>query len=240
MRKVMFWIFLFVAQSGFAQNKDISLSVGANYGFHTTIFSNYGVLLNSSNFHAGLILHSERVKSYFCLTYLYNTNSFYESQFPGYGLYKGHFLGLKLEHHFINSENRFSPYFGLSLMSEIVSNYEKGYLSGTIEGTYFLPVESYRTGNGFYPNYYNSSGFYYGTPFFGGLSIGCDFRLISGLHLSLGFGLGIKVIRYKYLEWYEYEDYREILKEMPIQSRSLFYANAQLGLRYEFSLKKEK
>ncbi|RFC53481.1 hypothetical protein [Brumimicrobium aurantiacum] len=241
MRILIFTVFLFILPNGLTQINDIKLSLKANYGFYTTIFSNYGIILNSTDIDIGLVKQSERAVSYLSLAYLYNTNSFNMRLDNGYGLYNGHYFGLTFEHHFVNDQKRFSPFIGLSLMSEVTSNYKEGFLSGSLEGTYFLPVDShvkYSEYNNGYPYTFNSSGFYYSTPFFGTASFGFDLRLIKDLHLSFSLGYGMQLMRYKYLEWKNDEDYREMLKDIPMETRMLHYVNAELGLRYVFSFGK--
>lgn len=227
--RVLIFIIIFLI-TGFANSQeDRNMGLVAK-----TSFSLYGPLLYSANNGStynsvkgdlGVVFQRKKTDLYLYLSYDYNWIS----------LYSGHYLGISFEQYVLNKKNRIRPYYGVTFMSEISSNHKKGIISDSS----FFVGDNYSKGNGSYPYYYNASGFYYGTPFFGGLSIGFDFRLIRGLHLSLDFGLGIKVMRYKYLEWYEYEDYREILEEMPIQSRNLLYANAQLGLRYDFSFGKK-
>lgn len=206
--RVLIFIIIFLI-TGFANSQeDRNMGLVAK-----TSFSLYGPLLysaengntyNSVKGDLGVVFQRKKTDLYLYLSYDYNWIS----------LYSGHYLGISFEQYVLNKKNRIRPYYGVTFMSEISSNHKKGIISDSS----FFVGDNYSKGNGSYPYYYNASGFYYGTPFFGGLSIGFDFRLIRGLHLSLDFGLGIKVMRYKYLEWYEYEDYREILEEMPIQS----------------------
>lgn len=213
----------FSVSFGFTQTEEVKLATKTSFSLYGPLLysTDNGSTYNSVKGDLGVVFQRKKTDLYLYLSYDYNWIS----------LYSGHYLGISFEQYVLNKKNRIRPYYGVTFMSEISSNHKKGIISDSS----FFVGDNYSKGNGFYPNYYNASGFYYGTPFFGGLSIGFDFRLIRGLHLSLGIGLGIKVMRYKYLEWCEYEDYREILEEIPIQSRNLFYANAQLGLRYDFS-----
>ena len=152
-------------------------------------------------------------------------------------LYRGHYLGISLENHFLSKDKRFRPYVGISVSSEVATNYKKKF----IEDSTFLTRNShinYPISSGQSSSYmFNSSGFYYSTPFFGTASIGFDVRLIKDLHLNFSLGYGLQIMRYKYLEWKNNADYRELLKDGPMRSRMLHYVNAELGLRYEFSFK---
>lgn len=154
-------------------------------------------------------------------------------------LYKGHYIGVALEKYFLNDERRFRPCFKASFMSEVLSNRKEGFLRDASFATSDSHT-SYKVYHGKSTYYtFNSSSFYYSTPFFGTASLGFDVRLIKDLHLSFSLGYGLQIMRYKYLEWKNDADYRELLKSSPMKSKMLHYVNAELGLRYEFSFKKE-
>src|SRR5690554_1851388 len=226
MRTLIISVFLLLLSIGYAQKEGGKLSLKTDFDLyvgHTAVYT--------PNIKIGTDFFTKENDITLYLTYNFMKQS----------LYKGHYLGISFEHHFLSKEKRFRPYFGLSFMSEVTSNYKEGFLSADNDnGTSFVPNDNYILYSTFY-YYYDTyhSGFYYSTPLFGTASLGFDVRLIKDLHLNFSLGYGLQLMRYKYFKWKSYEDYRELLKSRPMKSRKLHYVNAELGLRYEFSFKKE-
>jgi len=218
MKKIIFLICLFTSTFTIGQNKDLKLATKVTYGLYADMF------INSPKIEIGINLPIKENDLYFYLSYGFIKSS----------SYNGHYIGVSTEYHFLSNKKRFRPYLGISILSEIATNYKGGYLSGED----FITTDSYGSMFGFYPLYYNASGFYYSTPLFATLSSGFDVRLIKDLHLSFSLGYGLQVMRYKYLEWINDEDYRELLKEEPMKKKVFHYVNVQLGLSYAFPLKK--
>lgn len=227
MRTLIILILLTSSTIGYAQNDEVKLAVKVAYSLSADI------IINSPKIKIGANFQKKNNDLNLYLTY----------DFMRQSLYRGHYLGLTFENHFLSNEKRFRPYFGLSILTEVATNYKVGFLSADIDnGTYFLTSDSHAKhlifmGQSWYYTV-NSSGFYYSTPFFGTASLGFDVRLIKDLHLSFSLGYGLQIMRYKYLEWKNDADYRELLKDIPMKSKKLHYVNAELGLRYEFSFRK--
>jgi len=227
MRTLIILILITSSTIGYAQNDEVKLAAKVAYSLTADI------IINSPKIKIGADFQTKNNDLYLYLTY----------DFMRQSLYRGHYLGISLENHFLSKEKRLRPYFGLSILTELATNYKEGFLSADIDdGTYFLTSDSHAKYPVFYgqSSYYifNSSGFYYSTPFFGTASLGFDLRLIKDLHLNFSLGYGLQIMRYKYLEWKNDADYRELLKNKPMKSKMLHYINAELGLRYEFSFGK--
>ncbi len=227
MRILIISFFLFSSAIGVAQTEEVNLAIQTSYSLYVSSnrSKNYGNSYNSVKGDLGINFKIKKTDLYFYLTYDFNWIAKYE----------GHYLGISFEQHFRSKKSSFRTYYGITILSEVNSNHNNGFITDSS----FKIRDHFLTSKGYYPNYYNSSGFYYGTPLFSAFSIGVDFRLLRGLYISLELGYGLKLIRYKYLEWKDYEDYHELLKDIPMKSKMLHYVNAELGLRYEFSFGKQ-
>lgn len=223
MKKIIFLIYLLTSTFVIGQSKEIKLAAKVTYGLYADMF------INSPSINLGINYGNNSNNTYVYFAYNFMRNS----------LYKGHYLGITFEHHFLSDKKRFRPFLGLSILSEITSNYKEGFIEGTdfLTRNGHIKYTKFIGGNSSY-YIFNSSGFYYSTPLFATLSLGFDVRLIKDLHLSFSLGYGLQVMRYKYLEWINDEDYRELLKEEPMKKKVFHYVNAQLGLSYAFPLKK--
>lgn len=169
-------------------------------------------------------------------------------------LVKNHFLGLSLEYSIFGDEKKVRPFIGLSLLSEIATNYRNGYMDESflssddpVAGYGTVPMGSH--GSGPYKIGYNTN-FYYSTPFLGSLLVGCDIHLAKGLRLSIAAGYGLRIMRYRNVVWTVESDtpylteevnVEELLKDKIVQNKAFHFMEFQLGLSYTFSFnKKEK
>lgn len=156
-------------------------------------------------------------------------SSFYTRKRPNY-----QFLLLKTSYLFNKSERRFLPILSIDFGTQIFSNYKYG----------FLDVDRYYSfdalnGTEQYPGtFVKSSNFYYSTPFLGSVNGGISIKLFPDLHLNILAGYSLRVIRFKFLDNLELENYQSRLESAPTQSKLFHLANIQLSLSYTFPLKK--
>ncbi|PKR81845.1 hypothetical protein CW751_00460 [Brumimicrobium salinarum] len=211
----------------FSQNEETKLTVQVSQTIYMDLFSNHGSLINSTTLELGADFQKKNGDIYLYFTYGFNTSF----------LYRGHFLGGAFEYHFLKNQKKVRPYFGVSVITEVATNYKGGFLG---EDSFLTNDSHIHTSAGNNISSFNSSGFYQSMPFLGSFSVGCDFRLMKDLHLNLSVGLALQKLKYKYLEWEDHEDYREILKGTPVKSMMFSYVNPRLGLSYAFSFKKKE
>ncbi|MBW7868900.1 MAG: hypothetical protein H3C31_11295 [Brumimicrobium sp.] len=233
MKKLITFIFLFFTVIGYGQRSNVKLVTKVSYGIYADLFSNHGVIVNSAILGIGVNFENKIGE---CNTYLTYSHLHHYTSI----LYSGHFLGISIEQSFLESQKRFRPLIGITVLSEISSNYKEGFLQGSTfitRGTH----AKYPKSNGNSSSYmFNSSGFYYNTILFATFSTGFNLRIVKDLYLNFSLGYGLQIMRYKYLEWKDDEDYQEILKDIPMNKQMLHYLNTQLGLSYNFPLKSSK
>ena len=234
----VFILSLIIALSSYSQENETRMSAQLSNGFFTRIFDNYSNLYNLTKIDLGLNFQRPKGDFYLYATYGYKTNII-SSEDKAIGkiqfAYKSHMIGGSFEYHLLSNQKKVRPYFGLSILSEVATNYRDGFL-----GRMAFEIINYYTYLTVYPYTSYNSNFYHSTPFLGTLSLGCDFRLSKDLRLNLSAAYGLKKMKYKYLEWKDGDDYREKLKSAPVESKTFHYINAQLGLSYNFSFKKSK
>ena len=223
----------------FSQENETKMSVQLSNGTFFRILDDYRDLYNLTKLDVGLNFQRAKGDFYLYVTYGYNTDFLSPIEEgknnPNFPNFKSHTLGGSFKYHLLSNQKKVRPYFGLSILSEVATNYRDGMMT---RNSFFIidrPINSFT-------NYYlsNISNFYHSTPFLGTLSLGCDFRLSEHVRLNLSAGYALKKMKYKYLEWSDGDDYREMLKSAPVESKMFHFINAQLGLNYTFSIMKSK
>jgi|GEM_PF-5163815 len=167
--------------------------------------------------------------------------------------YKSHSLGLIFECYFLNKDKRFRPFAGVSIGSEIATNYKDGYLD--YDDLYFTTrpyFSKYGQGPGggsyYYMPYKTRS--YQSMPLISTFYAGCSIRIVENLNLNLSLGYNLSLMNYKYVQWSYHgsgepdesvvkKDYYNSLKTAPVQTGILHTLSVQLGLNYTFSFKKK-
>ena len=232
----LFLFSLLFSLLSFSQENKTKMSVQLSNGSFTRIFDNYSNHYNLTKIDFGLNFQRPKGDFYFYATYGYKTNII-SSEDKALGntqfAYKSHMIGGSFAYHLLSNQKKVRPYLGLCILSEVATNYKDGFMSrmnyGIINYYTYLTVYPY--------NSYNSN-FYQSTPLLGTISLGCDFRLSKDVRLNFSMGYSLRKMKYKYLEWYDGDNYREMLKNVPVESKMFHHINAQLGLNYSFSLKK--
>ena len=105
---------------------------------------------------------------------------------------QSHLLGIALGYRILSNERKVSPFVGISAVTEVGTNYKDKYISRDLAPSIY-PEE--------FSKLSYSSRFYAGTPFVGNLLLGCDIRLVHGLHLNISAGYGLRVMLTRYAIW---------------------------------------
>lgn len=114
MKRLILISFLSLSLIGFSQEKDtkLALRVANHTDFGSSDIRNY------SGADLGLDFQNLNNDIYFYLSYSFNKSS----------AYKGNFLGMSFEYHAYNSQKAIRPFFRLSLLTEVSTNYKGGFL----------------------------------------------------------------------------------------------------------------
>lgn len=220
-----------------SSQEKINLFFGLKHNFSKQIRSEdnpqfYG----ESNLQIGIQLKESWGAIDFNCNYLYSVS--YAGE-PSYSL-QSHFLGGNINIHFLSDEKRIRPFFSISGLTEISTNYKNGYLwPYDYDWTTMEKPLSKDGGGPITLDYYYSS-FYYATPFVGNIFIGGELKLMRNFYLSLGVGYGLRVMRAKYAEWGENDDVNEILRSITPEAHLFQFFDVQFGLTYVIPFKKEK
>lgn len=233
---------LSVMINGIAQENEskVKLAVSTSNNFmvcFTNGYRNFDLTL----FEVGVDIKTNRCNIKLFPTYGFN---FYLENPPPY---RNHLLGISSEIVILNETKRFRPFVGVSLLSEIRTNYKNGYVdmnyyfytSTPISSADFIFVSKTMPHKIIYGGW-----FYQSMPLVGTISAGCNIRLVKGFSLNLAVGYNLSLMRYKYVKWeyddYVKEDYRDKLGDAPINTKALHSMAFQLGLSYAFSFKKKE
>lgn len=165
-----------------------------------------------------------------CLSYLYSGNLSGLAT-PTY-VFKRHLLGGELAYSFWSREKKVRPFISVALHTEIALNYRNGLLMED----QFKPKDRYSISGDA-----RSARWYKGTPLTGNSFFGFNTRLIPSLYLKTAFGVGYERVKSKSLSWMdgEVENPLEEADKQPMKVSGVFSWNLLVGLRYEFSFKKE-
>ncbi|OJX36997.1 MAG: hypothetical protein BGO87_14555 [Flavobacteriia bacterium 40-80] len=186
-----------------------------------------GNFFSGTNFSVGTQIDTK--KSSFNLSGIYQFGGNWWGAPPYYMKY--HLLGIKLKYRVLNIERRVSPFFEITGLTEVGTNYRDSYISYSWRPTTYASEFS---------NLSYSSRFYAGTPFVGNLLLGCDIRLVHGLHLNISAGYGLRVMLTRYAIWSKgYMLSKEQIHERSVSTKNLHMLDFQLGLSYAFSFKKK-
>ncbi|PKR81841.1 hypothetical protein CW751_00440 [Brumimicrobium salinarum] len=222
----------------FSQENETKMSAQLSNSTFSRVFTNTHDLYNLTKIDLGINFQRAKGDFYLFVTYGLNTNLLLSSQ-KSAGLtvfsYKSHMFGGSFEYHLLSIQRKVRPYFGMSILSELATNYKDGFMTPNSFYIINKPLNSMTNSYLF-----NISNFYQSTPFLGTLSLGCDFRLSKVVRLNFSMGYSLRKMKYKYLEWYDGDNYREMLKNVPVESKMFHFINAQLGLNYTFSIMKSK
>lgn len=227
MRKILIIYITFLSVFCFSQGKyKILAEISSN---NSLDFVETGNFFSGTNFSAGTQIDLK--KSSFSLSgvYQFGGNWWGEQGVPPYYM-QYHLLGVKLKYRILSIEKRASPFFEITGLTEVGTNYKDCYIS-------YSWVPSLHAEK-FLNSYY--SRFYTGTPFVGNIFFGCDIRLTGDLHLNISAGYGLRVMLTRYADWlYEPTLSKEEIHEHSIGTKNLHMLDFQLGLSYAFSFKKK-
>ena len=149
---------------------------------------------------------------------------------------QSHLLGGGINYRILNNEKRFSPFIEINASTEVATNYRGGFLD---IGDLF-PTDYGYTYNIDNTQFYYSA-FYYSTPFVGNILLGCDVRLVDGLHLNVGAGYGLRGMKTREIYWDEGTEPSEELRNVDPKFTKWFnMIDVKLGISYAFSFKKKQ
>lgn len=160
---------------------------------------------------------------------------------PYNSILRSHFIGGKVKYLFRERIKVLRPFIEVQALTELGTNFKNGYL---LQEEYIPNIEPSATyyypsipGGEYTVNYYYSN-FYYSTPLVGGILAGIDIRLAQNLNLNIAAGYGIRIMKVKYATWKEDDNVHEKLKTTPTENIYSQMLDFQLGLSYDFPLKK--
>lgn len=152
------------------------------------------IITNSSNIKGGVALQKLKYSIILTCDYQFlfcrNPSFAYQKMYSNKYIMRSHFLGMNLIFR-LREQKIIRPYIGVSLLTEINTNYKDRYLSSPN----YYPVSLYL------PNIeaFNADiNFYKSTPFIGDIMVGCDFRLYKGLSINGSIGYEIRIIKSQY------------------------------------------
>ncbi|MBN9293187.1 MAG: hypothetical protein J0G96_04320 [Flavobacteriia bacterium] len=248
---------LFSTITGITQENKIKLSLNVSNTFMNCFRSYKDLIFDLTTIGFGIDIKKTNGNFRLHAAYGFNTyieptreTLYYIKSFS----YKSHLLGLAFEYHRLNEQKRFHPFIGMSISSEIATNYKNGYIHYKYE--YFPPYphsDVFGQGPGGGPYYYISykTRSYQSMPLVSTFYAGCNIKIVENLNLNLSLGYNLSLMNYKYVQW-SYngygkpdestvkKDYYNSLGTTPVQILVLHSLAVQLGLNYTFPLKKQK
>lgn len=192
-----------------------NLQVGAQFALESASITTFGIYQLHGN------LKTKEFSSYLFTTHLGGIGAEYRS----------------------NNSKRFALVLGLYTLTEVKTNFKNGYLK---DGIPSYPRKEYGEYSYNDPptGYHYSNDFYHSTPFAGSIWLGFDFRIIRGLNIKISLENNIIIKKIRHLNWetsdLEEQTIEEALSGQPVETMLLDRLGLRLGLRYTFSLKKEK
>ncbi|HTO38493.1 MAG TPA: hypothetical protein VL021_08725 [Brumimicrobium sp.] len=249
----LFFTFIYISLTTFSQEK-FQLVTGFLGSFEKEVISNKGSqVYGALGLNLGTRFSQAKGDLDVSLIYQFSSNvvayksNIYPNEEHQYIVYnsvlRSHFSGLSLKYTFNNKDRdrKIKPFIFLSTLTEITSNYKKGYLldnefipKNESSATYYYPSIP---GGEYTVDYYYSN-FYHSTPLASSLLGGIDIKLNQNLSLNIAAGYAFRVMKVKYAEWKENEDVYKKLETIPTENVFSHFLDVQLGLSYAFPLKK--
>lgn len=233
MKVIIFTIILLLSMNSFSQSS-FKLAVGVSSAPSIDILETDNMYIGTSMY-AGPRIDTRSGNIGLYGMYQFSTNN----GSNGFFHLQSHFLGGKLEYRILGNEKRVSPYIEITALTEAGTNYRDGYLS--IDGWYpeeypMLYIDTYPS---YSVTYY--SRFYHSTPFAGNIMLGVDIRLIEGLHLNLGLGYGLRVVKTKFKYWKGQQDLpKEEIHKLSTETNRFNMLEIKIGMSYAFPFKKKE
>lgn len=247
---------MFSTITGIAQENKVKLSLSVSNTFMNYFRSYKNLMFDLTTIGCGVDIKKTNANFKLHVAYGFNTyieptreTSYYINSFS----YKSHSLGLIFESYFLNKDKRFRPFTGMSIGSEITTNYKNGYIH--YDDAYFTTRPYSNTsgsGPGGGPPY--STGYktrsYQSMPLLSTFYTGCSIKIVEDLNVNLSLGYNLSLVNYKYVQLVYHgsektnesvvkEDYYNSLGTRPVQTLVLHSLAVQLGLNYTFSFKRK-
>ncbi len=213
------YLFIFlIAQPVYSQEK-FKLYTGLSHGVSYYWLSNSN-LFSESDFNLGGLFNTPH-KGSFAVYAIYRFGG-YVHPFKNSTSYvltpyvlRYSALGIGGTYRIFSSEKKISPVFQFNALTELTprDTYSDFYLDDSM-----WPTEI---------DLYDTEDRYVSTDFIGDLYVGCDFKLMENLSLSLGFGGSFRYVRVSHFNGFDVKTFF-----------SLYGNNARLGFNYTFSIKK--
>lgn len=254
----LFFTFIYISLTTFSQEK-FQLVTGFSGSFEKEIISNSASqLYGRIGLDAGVRFNRNNGSLYVLLNYYYSSNvtynfpydsiyidfenkktKYYDAEgnrirFAFSSLLRSHFVGVTLKYTFKKERRFVNPFISFQALTEVNSNFENGYL------IYRSYIPSYITGqqSSGYGGAFLVSHFYHSTPLASNLLGGIGIKLSQNLSLNIAAGYAFRVMKVKYAEWKENEDVYKKLETIPTENVFSHFLDVQLGLSYDFPLKK--
>ncbi|MCO5268472.1 MAG: hypothetical protein M9897_06225 [Brumimicrobium sp.] len=158
---------------------------------------------------------------------------------PGDWKYLSHLLGISYGTRF-QKDKKFGFILSINGYSQIHNNYHLTFMRNEYDGSFIIKPQSYKLnlgshGGPYITHYY--SHFYISTPFVGGVLAGVDYKVFDGFHINLSVGFGMRIMKTKYAEWNEGDDYYKKLETTPEKTHYLSTMDFELGVSYAIPMK---
>ena len=198
------------------------------------------------NIYLGSRILIKNISLLFSFNYQHLASGGYDDNLTRIDFRKSDLLGVGLGMRLFES-SKFRPFLSAQLFTEINSNYKNKFLKSRSYAPLHKQAPEYY--NSYHPSHGNPSTYYYQatlyqtTQFLGNFYSGCDFSLVDNLMLNLSVGYNLTLLNYKYANFEytnpKYVDYMEITSTSRIRTVALHSFSMELGLRYNFSMKKK-
>lgn len=224
---------LFLVGNVFSQ-KEIQLAVELSNTYSSSRFFRFSKgTYNSTRLAIGSRFNTN--KGNVTLYGMYEFSGFVQQQ--SMYILQSHLLGGGINYRILNKEKRFSPFIEINASTEVITNYRGGFLD--IGDLFPTDYGGFWEKDGPPSQYY--SAFYYSTPFVGNILLGCDVRLVDGLHLNVGAGYGLRGMKTREIYWDEGTEPSEELRNVDPKFTKWFnMIDIKLGISYAFSFKKKQ
>src|SRR5690554_109597 len=236
---IMFFMMITTLYGSAQQNNSISFSLSQNILKEIGLISNMGLQYYSGScLKIGYRFENKKSDLEVGVIYCYSGSLSGHSK---YFISQNHSLGSSLKYSFVNKGKKIKPFLNFNTLIEIASNYRNGFLlierhipSLNPSATYYYPSVP---GGEYTVDYYYSN-FYHSTPLASSLLGGIDIKLNQNLSLNIAAGYAFRIMKVKYAEWKEKEDVYKKLETIPTENVFSHFLDVQLGLSYDFPLKK--
>lgn len=233
---VLFALVVYFFNIQLLQAQKTKLSIKLSNTISTNITPDYMTIYNGTDLGLGIQRNTSKGNFGGLLIYRFG-GSLVSNGLKPY-IMNNHLLGGELNYHVLNESKKISPMLGLTLLTEVASNYGGKYIRNY--GPHNHPRPNWNNYNNSI-SYYDSD-YYASTPFVGNIVLGCDFQLIKGLNFNMALGYGVRIMKIRYKKWDadQSEPAGDLSDKYSLKEGKLLHCiDLQIGFNYAFPFKKK-